>query len=101
MINEDVILDHSHYHDRRDLPQVMAVPPPRNRSLGSSITTITITIPKDDPNTYYGMPSTLKQINIVSGFMVGTDGTQLYVVSYAPSEDIITFSLDNEILFYF
>lgn len=57
MIN-DVILDHPHYHDRRDLPQEMAVSPARR--LGSKITTITITIPKDDPNTYYGMPSTLK-----------------------------------------
>ena len=57
-VNASMVIN-EHYHELRNLPKEFVVPPPR-RLKGSSITTVTITFPKDEPYTYYGMPSTLK-----------------------------------------
>jgi hypothetical protein len=62
IFNDDI--DHPHYHDLRDQPKEAVVSPPQPLRLGrkksSSVTTITITTYKNDPYTYYGMPTTLK-----------------------------------------
>lgn len=61
MIKDDDDIDHPHHHDRRDQPRDAVVSsPPQPLRLGRKITTITITTYKDDPYTYYGMPTALK-----------------------------------------